>query len=118
MEERSVAQDLVSDLRSANPDIDAAVVATADGFVLAEDTIPDMSPDMLAALGTDLLGRASRSAEEFGRGQIDELYFRGPEGYMTVVRAGAGQALVCVANANVTLGLLLADVRRAAAKLA
>ncbi len=118
MEGQPSTQELVEKLRRNNPDISAAVVATADGFSVAADSAPEVSADLLAALGADLLARSSRSAEEFGRGQINELYMRCDSGYLIVVQAGSDQALVCLATPAVTLGLLLVDVRRAAGEMA
>ena len=102
-------------LRQNNPDITAAALVTADGFVIASDAVPDVDGDMLAALAADLLARAGRSAKEFGQGDIMELYARADTGYVIVVRAGPNQLLACLASPNVTLGLLLVDVRQTAA---
>ena len=105
-------------LRAANSDITAAALVTADGFVVEADTGPQIEEESLAALAADLLARASRSSEEFGNGQLDELYARGPDGYLLVVRAGADQVLAALASSAATVGLLLRDVRQAAAELA
>ncbi len=114
----SSARDTLSRLRQDNPDVTAAVLVTPDGFPIAADTGPEVSADMLAALAADLLARASRSAREFGQGAIQELYARAETGYVIVTQAGPEQILACLANPQVTLGLLLADVRQSAAALA
>ena len=104
-------------LRADNPDITAAVVVTSDGFAAAADTAPEVAADLLAALAADLMTRAARSAREFGQGSIQELYARAQTGHLIVTQTGADQVLACLANPDVTMGLLLADVRRAAAAL-
>ncbi len=109
---------VLAQLRANNPDIIGAALVTADGFPVEADTAGDIDEDSLAALAADLLARASRSSEEFGNGSLDELYARGSQGYLVVVRAGADQVLACLASANATVGLLLRDVRQAAAGLA
>jgi predicted regulator of Ras-like GTPase activity (Roadblock/LC7/MglB family) len=109
---------ILAKLRAANSDITAAALVTADGFVVEADTGPQIEEESLAALAADLLARASRSSEEFGNGQLDELYARGPDGYLLVVRAGADQVLAALASSAATVGLLLRDVRQAAAELA
>ena len=115
--EISSAEETLRQLRQDNPDITAAVVVTADGFAIAADAGPDVEADMLAALAADLMARASRSAREFGQGDIQELYARAETGYVVVARAGSDQVLACLASPDVTLGLLLADVRQTAAAL-
>ncbi|MFO7947422.1 MAG: roadblock/LC7 domain-containing protein [Armatimonadota bacterium] len=102
-------------LRANNPDIRAAALVTEDGFAVEADCGPDVDEESLAALAADLLSRASRSSKEFDNGQLDELYARGPQGYLIVERAGEGQVLACLASAEATIGLLLRDVREAAA---
>ena len=105
-------------LRADNPDITAAVVVTADGFPVAADAVPEVNTDLLAALAADLLARANRSAQEFGQGELNEIYAHGTAGYVIVARAGTDQLLACLAAGSATLGLLLIDVRRTAAQLA
>ena len=113
----SSASEIVGKLRRDNPDITAAVVATPDGFAIAADTGREVSADALAALAADLLVRASRSAQEFDQGAIQELFTRAETGYVIVTSAGPEQILACLANPEATLGLLLADVRQTAAAL-
>ncbi|MFP3905363.1 MAG: roadblock/LC7 domain-containing protein, partial [Armatimonadota bacterium] len=98
-------------LRANNPDIRAAALVTEDGFAVEADCGPDVDEESLAALAADLLSRASRSSQEFDNGQLNELYARGPQGYLIVERAGEGQVLACLASAEATIGLLLRDVR-------
>ena len=112
------ASETLRQLRQHNPDITAAALATTDGFAVASDAVPDVGGDALAALGADLVARAARSAREFGQGDIMELYAHADTGYVIVVRAGPEQLLACLASPNVTLGLLLVDVRQAARTLA
>ena len=116
--ESGTPDDILRKLRQDNPDITAAVVVTPDGFPIAADSGPQVSADMLGALAADLLTRAARSSQEFQQGAIAELYARAETGHLIVVTAGSEQLLACLAAPEVTLGLLLADVRQAAAKLA
>ncbi len=109
--------EVLKGLRGANPDILAVTLVTRDGFSIASDLGPNIDEELLAALAADLLARASRSASEFGQGEIDELYARTAQGFFLVARVGPDQVLACVASTNATLGLLLADVRKAAAHL-
>ncbi len=109
---------ILKKLRADNPDITAAVLVTADGFVSAADAVPEVNTDLLAALAADLLARANRSVQEFGQGELNEIYAHGTAGYVIVARAGEDQLLACLAAGSATLGLLLIDVRRAANQLA
>ena len=118
MNGESPARSRLAALRSANADISAATLVTMDGFPVAADVAPEIDEESLAALAADLIARASRSSQEFNHGALEELYARGPQGYLIVVKAGAEQALACLAKSSATVGLLLRDVRKAAAELA
>jgi|LSQX01.3.fsa_nt_gb predicted regulator of Ras-like GTPase activity (Roadblock/LC7/MglB family) len=118
MNGESSAHSSLSALRSANPDITAAVLVTVDGFAIEADAATNIDTEGLAALAADLIARANRSSLEFGHGQLVELYARGPQGYLVVLQAGNEQALVCLAESETTVGLLLRDARKAAAALA
>lgn len=105
-------------LRAANSDVTAAAIATTDGFPVASAVAPGIDEEALAALAADLLARAGRSSREFGNGELEELYARGPQGFLVIMRAGAEQVLIALAKSDTTVGLLLRDVRKAAAELA
>ncbi|NPV48836.1 MAG: hypothetical protein HPY69_17995 [Armatimonadetes bacterium] len=114
--ENPIKQQL-SALRAANPDITAAVLVTMDGFAVASDVAPEVDEEGLAALAADLIARASRSNQEFGNGILNELYARGPQGYLLIESVPNDQALACLAKSSSTVGLLLRDVRKAAAQM-
>lgn len=118
MNGESSSQSKLAVLRSGNPDISAAVLVTTDGFAIEADAAANIDTEGLAALAADLITRASRSSLEFGNGELNELYARGPQGYLLVMKAGSEQALVCLAKSETTVGLLLRDVRKTAAALA
>jgi len=111
-------EELLRSLRESSPDVNGVALVTAEGFSVASDLEPDVDEESLAALTADLLSHAGRSMTEFGRGDCDELYSRGANGYVMVFRAGSEAALVCLAHAETSLGLLMLDMRRAAAKAA
>jgi predicted regulator of Ras-like GTPase activity (Roadblock/LC7/MglB family) len=108
----------LSALRAANADVLAAVLVTMDGFPVAADVAPEVDEEGLAALAADLIGRAGRSSQEFGNGALNELYAKGPQGYLIIMTVGSDQALACLAKSSATIGLLLRDVRKAACALA
>jgi predicted regulator of Ras-like GTPase activity (Roadblock/LC7/MglB family) len=111
-------EQLLRSVRESNSDITGVAVVTSDGFSVASDLEPDLDEEAVAALTADLLGHAARSMGEFGRGDCEELHARGEGGYVMAFRAGSEAALVCLANRQASLGLLMLDMRRAAAKAA
>jgi len=111
-------EQLLRRLREGNSDLTGVALVTVEGFAVAADLEHGLDEESVAALTADLLGHAARSMGEFGRGDCTELYARGDNGYIMAFRAGTDAALVGLATAHASLGLLMLDMRRAAAKAA
>jgi len=105
-------------LRERNQDIQAAAVVTLDGFAVHADLSPGMEADTVAALAADLYGRANRTAQDLGHGAVAELFARCESGLTFVVRINQDMVLACIAATEASIGLLMIDLRKAAAELA
>ncbi|MFQ5809701.1 MAG: roadblock/LC7 domain-containing protein [Armatimonadota bacterium] len=111
-------EQLLRSVRESNSDLNGVALVTGEGFSIASDLEPDLDEESMAALTADLLGHAARSMGEFGRGDCTELYARGENGFIMAFRAGDDAVLVCLAAPHASLGLLMLDMRRAAARAA
>jgi len=117
MPEQTTADPLTQvlyDIRRRRGDVIGAALATTEGFPLASDLPPDVEPEALAALSAELFSHSNRSAAEFGRGTLNELYAHGDQGYLIVLRAGPEALLVCLAATEASLGMLIIELRKAA----
>jgi len=109
---------VLQQLRRNNPDIVGAVVATADGFAVHADASADADPDSLAAMAADLALRAARMADDLDQGRLLEIIAHADRGHILAQRISDEMTLAVLAKADSSIGLLIINVRKAAAQLA
>jgi len=105
-------------LNQSTPDIEGAAIISMDGLVMASSLPATMEEDRISAMSAALFGIGARSAVELQRGDVEEIYVKGKEGYMLVTKCGADAVLTVIADARAKLGIIFLDVHRAAAELA
>ncbi|WP_405671881.1 roadblock/LC7 domain-containing protein [Streptomyces sp. NBC_01530] len=103
-------------LRARVPQLTGALATGVDGRVLAQDT-PGVAPDGMAALIESAHGAAVKLADATGQGELRELVVRGVYGYVATYAAGDMAVLTLLAQDRVSLGRLLLEGRRAAARI-
>jgi predicted regulator of Ras-like GTPase activity (Roadblock/LC7/MglB family) len=74
-----------------------------------------MDEDRVAAMSAALLSLGERAAEGLGRGELSQVYVEGEDGTVFLVSADDEAVLVAVAAKGAKVGLMLFEVRRAAA---
>lgn len=128
-------------LRLRVPQLTGAIVAGADGLVLASDgaaapeppeaACPPGSPlspgspgssgspgaDGVAALTAAALSVASRLTEATGQGAFHELVVRGGRGYVASYAAGSSAVLTLLASPRVNIGRLHLEARRSGTRI-
>lgn len=105
------------DLRAASPDIEASAVVSVDGLIMASDLPATTEEDRVSAMSAAMLSLGERIASELGRGELDQVYIRGNNGYVFLMSAGQEAVLTVLARKDAKLGLVFLDMRRAAADL-
>ncbi len=106
------------DMRSSTPDIEASAVVSVDGLILASDLPATVEEDRVSAMSAAMLSLGERISAELGRGELDQVYIRGDEGYVFLMAAGEEAVLTILARREAKLGLVLLDARRASADIA
>ncbi|MET8575707.1 roadblock/LC7 domain-containing protein [Streptomyces sp. NPDC005012] len=105
-------------LRSRVPELTGALLASADGLVLAHETPPGTEPEGLAALTAAALGVGARLTDAARRGDFRELLVRGSAGYVATYAAGPAAVLTLLAGDRVNVGRLHLEGRRAGSRIA
>lgn len=106
------------DMRSSSPDIEASAVVSVDGLTIASDLPATTEEDRVSAMSAAMLSLGERIATELGRGELDQVYVRGNNGYVLLNAVGEEAVLTVLARRDAKLGLVFLDTRRAAADLA
>jgi len=105
-------------LLSQTPEIEAAAVVSFDGLPMASALPPSMDEDRVAAMSAALLSLGERAAQGLGRGELSQVYIEGDSGTVFLVSADDEAVLVAVAAKGAKVGMMLFEVRRAAAAVA
>jgi predicted regulator of Ras-like GTPase activity (Roadblock/LC7/MglB family) len=108
---------ILHDLLHETPGIDAAAVVSFDGLPMASALPADMDEDRVAAMSAALLSLAERAAQGLGRGDLSQVYIEGEQGTVFLVSAQDEGVLVAVSAPGSKVGLMLFEVRLAAARV-
>jgi predicted regulator of Ras-like GTPase activity (Roadblock/LC7/MglB family) len=106
------------DLLMQAPELEAAAVVSFDGLAMASALPAGMDEDRVAAMSAALLSLGEKAAQGLGRGDLSQVYVEGETGTVFLVSCQDEAVLVAVAAAGAKAGLMLFEVRRAAADIA
>jgi hypothetical protein len=101
------------DLQSGTADIEASAVVSVDGLIMASSLPADVEEDRVSAMSAAMISLGERISSELSRGQLDQVYIRGDEGYVILMSVGEEAVLTAMARTNAKLGLIFLDMRRA-----
>jgi len=105
---------VLSELNGTSADIDASAVISTDGLTIASMLPQDMDEDRVGAMSAAMLSLGDRTAEELGRGQLDQVLIKGDKGFVLMTHAGPDAVVTVLAKPKAKLGLIFLDVKRAA----
>lgn len=100
------------DLQASSPDVEASAVISVDGLTIASALPESIEGDRVAAMSAAMLSLGERISGELGRGNLDQVYIRGENGFMILMAVGDEAVLTVLARKQAKLGLLFLDMRR------
>ncbi|MCP4229856.1 MAG: hypothetical protein GY771_06870, partial [bacterium] len=65
-----------------------------------------------AAMSAAMLSLGERTAQELGRGMLNQVFIKGEEGYVLLMNAGEDAVLTALARADAKLGMIFLDMKR------
>lgn len=105
------------DLQASTPDIEASAVVSVDGLIMASALPADVEEDRVSAMSAAMLSLGERISSELGRGNLEQIYIRGSNGYVFLSAVGEEAVLTVLARPDAKLGLVFLDMQRAAKEL-
>ena len=105
--------DRLRDLQAGTPDVEASAVVSVDGLIMASSLPAGVEEDRVSAMSAAMLSLGERIASELGRGQLDQVYIRGGNGYVILMSVGEDAVLTALSREHAKLGLIFLDMRRA-----
>ena len=114
---KSRSEEMVESLRAmqiAAPDIEASAVVSVDGLIMASALAADVEEDRVSAMSAAMLSLGERIAGELGRGELDQVFIRGTDGFIVLTAIGDEAVLTALARQKAKLGMIFLEMRRAA----
>ncbi len=104
-------------LQISSPDIQASAVVSVDGLIIASALPGSVEEDRVSAMSAAMLSLGERISVELRRGDLDQVYIRGDNGYVMLTSVGHEAVLTVMASVNAKLGLIFLDIKRTAETL-
>lgn len=101
-------------LQISSPDIQASAVVSVDGLIIASALPGSVEEDRVSAMSAAMLSLGERISIELRRGELDQVYIRGDNGYVLLTSVGNDAVLTVMASVNAKLGLIFLDIKRTA----
>jgi len=101
-------------LQISSPDIQASAVVSIDGLIIASALPGRVEEDRVSAMSAAMLSLGERISIELKRGDLDQVYIRGDNGYVLLTSVGQDAVLTVMASVNAKLGLIFLDIKRTA----
>jgi len=105
------------ELQTSAHDVEASAIVSADGLTIASSLPIGVEDDRVSAMSAAMLSLGQRIADELSRGDLEQVYVRGDNGYVLLIAVGSEAVLTALARADASLGLVLLEMRRAAQDL-
>jgi len=116
----SRSQQLVEELKKlqvSSPDIQASAIVSADGLIIASALPHNVEEDRVSAMSAAMLSLGERISLELKRGNLNQVYIRGDNGYVMLIAVGEDAVLTILAGVKAKLGLIFLDIKRTAEAL-
>jgi predicted regulator of Ras-like GTPase activity (Roadblock/LC7/MglB family) len=97
--------------------IEGSLIASGDGFVIA-DTLYDEDADDIAAMVATTMGVSTRMSSALNAGEVTETSIQGEDRNVFLYRAGDEGVLAVVAPADANVGMINLKSRKVAQEIA
>ena len=100
------------ELQASSGDVEGAAIVSVDGLSMASSLAADVEEDRVSAMSAAMLSLGERISTELGRGELEQVYVKGENGYVILTAVGEEAVLTVLARSEAKLGLIFLDVAR------
>lgn len=110
--------EMLKELKAESSGVEAAVLISSDAMPLASDMSDSIEEEVMSATASSLVAAGEKVARDLARGDIGQIYLRGGDGDLVVVKVNDNALLACTVDHNSKMGMTLLEVSRCAQRLA
>jgi predicted regulator of Ras-like GTPase activity (Roadblock/LC7/MglB family) len=92
-------------------------IISNEGLMIASLLAADFEEERVGAMAAAMLSLGERSAKEMLRGNLEQAYVQGEDGYVILQRASQDTLLLVLTTKRAKLGLVFLDVGRLAKEI-
>lgn len=108
---------VLRNLQAGTPDVEACALVSEDGLMIASALPQHVDETRVAGMTATLASLGIRAAEELERGEVEQVFVKGKNGYAMMFQASDNSLLLVLTSKNAKLGLIFLDAQRAAAQI-
>jgi len=110
-------EELLEKLKYSIPEIQAVAIITNEGMPIASILPPEIDDIKISAMTSALLSLAEMTVTEMEKGDFDQLYVKGKDGYLIYMQAGPRAVLAVSTTIDVKLGLVFLECKTTCEKI-
>ncbi|MFX1320895.1 MAG: roadblock/LC7 domain-containing protein [Promethearchaeota archaeon] len=110
-------EDLLKKLKYSIPEIQAVAIITNEGMPIASVLPLEIDDVKISAMTSALLSLAEMTVAEMEKGDFEELYVKGKDGYLIYLQAGPRAVLAVSTTIDVKLGLVFLECKTTCEKI-
>jgi len=114
---KATLEGILVELEKSDPDIEASALVRSDGLIMAAALPESVDKTLVAAMTAAVLNIGSRALEELKRGNLKELFIRGENGLVCLMRSTDDSVLSTIVRPEANIGLVLVEMRKAVQKI-
>lgn len=100
------------DLQASSEGVEAAAIVSVDGLSMASSLPAGTEEDRVSAMSAAMLALGERISSELGRGEMQQVYVKGENGYVILNAIGEEAVLTVLVRKEGRLGLIFLDIAR------
>ncbi|HJH28892.1 MAG TPA: hypothetical protein C5S51_04255 [Methanosarcinaceae archaeon] len=97
--------------------IKSVAIATRDGLLIAENTLPGTHPETFAAMSATMLGAAETVTNRFKNDSVNRIIVESEDCRIVAMGSGPKSLVVILTTINSSLGLALVELKKSARRI-